>query len=323
MSVRSAPLRRASFGLAAALAATAPLAAHADTVRVRETVSVAGGMVTLGDLFRGIPKAKQDREVVRAPEPGRSRRVSSSLMNRIAEDNGIAWHTADSGVIAKVHRKSHEIGRARVKAAVRRALAARDVSDELRIELSNPNLDLVIPTTVPKTVRLEDFTYRRNSGRFSARAHAPADGQSHTRATITGEAVRMVRVPVLKRRVDRNERGREDDIRWVERRQDDIRSNTVTDADTLVGNIARRPLASNELLRDTAIEEPILVEDRSLVTIKLRTDSMNLTAKGRAKEDGAKGDTVRVENVQSKKTITGVVIGSGVVAVKPNGVPTN
>jgi len=322
MPDRPTPLHLACLALAAALVAL-PHAARADTVRVRERAEVAGNMVALGDLFRGIPEAKRNRDVVRAPEPGRSRRISSSLMNRIAENNGVDWHTEDSGVVATVYRKSHEIGRDQVKAAVRRALAERDVSDELRIVLSKPNLELVIPTTMPKTVRLEDFTYRRNSGRFSARAHAPAEGESHTRATITGEAVRMVRVPVLKRRVDREERVREDDIRWVERPRDDIRSNTVTDADKLVGNVARRPLGANELLRDTSIEEPILVENRSLVTIKLRTESMSLTAKGRATEDGAKGDTVRVENVQSNQTITGVVTGSGVVAVEPNGVPTN
>jgi flagella basal body P-ring formation protein FlgA len=301
----------------------APSVVQADTVRVRDRASVAGNMVTVGDLFRGVGESVQDREVVRAPEPGRSRRISASLMNRIAETNGIDWRTEDSGVITTVHRTSQHVGRDRVRAALRRALARRNVSDDRRIVLSNPNLDLVLPTTVPKTVRLEDFTYRRNSGRFSARVHAPAEGQSHTRATVTGEAVRMRRVPVLKRRVDRDEHIRESDIQWVERPQDDIRSNTVTDAEKLVGNVARRPLRPNELLRNTAVEEPILVEDRSLVTIKLQTDSMSLTAKGRAKADGAKGDTVRVENIQSNQTITGVVTGAGVVAVKPNGVPTN
>ena len=322
MFARSGSLHRACLALAATLVA-APIAAQADTVRVRDDISVAGGMITLGDLFRGVPKAKMDREVVRAPEPGRSRDVSSGLLNRIAENHGIDWHTEDSGVVTTVHRKSHEVGRDRVKAAVRRALAERDVSDELRIVFSNRDLDLVIPTTVPKTVRLEDFTYRRGAGRFSARVHAPAEGSSQARATVTGKAVRMIRVPVLKRRVARDERIREADIRWVEHSQDDIRSNTVTDADTLVGNIARRPLSANELLRDTSVEEPILVEDRSLVTIKLQTKSMSLTARGRAQEDGAKGDTIRVENVQSNETVTGVVTGSGVVAVQPNGAPTN
>jgi flagella basal body P-ring formation protein FlgA len=42
---------------------------------------------------------------------------------------------------------------------------------------------------------------------------------------------------------------------------------------------------------------------------------MTLTAQGRASEDGAKGDTIRVLNMQSKKMIEGVVVGPDRVRV--------
>jgi flagella basal body P-ring formation protein FlgA len=50
---------------------------------------------------------------------------------------------------------------------------------------------------------------------------------------------------------------------------------------------------------------------------------MSLTARGRALEDGAMSDTIRVENIQSQRKVSGTVTGPGVVVVEPNSVPTN
>ena len=55
----------------------------------------------------------------------------------------------------------------------------------------------------------------------------------------------------------------------------------------------------------------------STVTIVLQTDAMTLTAQGRASEDGAKGDTIRVVNLRSKKTIEAVVSGADQVTIHP------
>jgi flagellar basal body P-ring formation protein FlgA len=51
------------------------------------------------------------------------------------------------------------------------------------------------------------------------------------------------------------------------------------------------------------------------VTIILQTPHMVLTVQGRASEDGAKGDTIRLLNLQSKKAIEGVVVGPDLVRV--------
>lgn len=297
--------------------------AAAERIHARESVSVMGTMVTLGDIFRNVPPRKADRDVMRAPAPGQTRNLDTDTLAAIADQNDLTWRAPESGTGTEVRRESHEVPRKRIKAAVGRALAQYDVDDDMNIVLSSPNIDLVLPANVPATVKLEDFTYRRNANRFSARARAPAKGASQAQTTIRGEVRRMVEVPVLNRRIDRDERVRKDDIKWVQRPESELRSSTITNAQKLVGNIARRPLSANEMLRDTAVEEPILVERRSLVTLKLQTGGMNLTAKGQALEDGTMDDTVRVENVKSERVVTGVVTAPGVVQVQPNSAPTN
>jgi flagella basal body P-ring formation protein FlgA len=72
-------------------------------------------------------------------------------------------------------------------------------------------------------------------------------------------------------------------------------------------------------IQTSAIQRPILVAKGSLVTIILRTPKMTLTAQGKALDNGADGDTVRITNSQSKKVIEAEVTGTARVAVVPSG----
>lgn len=322
--IRLIPSRIGVVLLAAAcVVGGGPEARAEGSLRLRENITVEAAVISLGDVFHGLPEDKARQETMRAPAPGRSRRLSSALLNRMAETNGLDWRTKETGVLATVHRTSQTVPHHAVIDAIRRALAQRGIDDDRKVLLRNPNIELTLPTTVSATVRLEDFSYRRRTGRFSARAYAPEHGKPHARATVTGRAVSMLKVPVLSRRIDRGDTIQEDDVKWVERPGDDVRGNHITDAADLVGNHARRPLSPGELLRTSAVEEPVLVEDGSLVTIRLQTGRINLTAKGRALEDGTASDTIRVENISSEKTVSGVVTAPGEITVEPTSVPTN
>ena len=58
---------------------------------------------------------------------------------------------------------------------------------------------------------------------------------------------------------------------------------------------------------------PIMVAKNSLVTVRLQNERMQLTVQGRALEDGAEGDVVRVMNTSSNTVVSAVVVDSGVV----------
>ena len=69
-------------------------------------------------------------------------------------------------------------------------------------------------------------------------------------------------------------------------------------------------------MRARDVSAPRLVTRGSLVTIKVETPYMMVTAQGRALQDGAMGDTVRVTNTQSNRTIEGIVASAGVVRIQ-------
>jgi len=98
-------------------------------------------------------------------------------------------------------------------------------------------------------------------------------------------------------------------------REETVRREVLLELDRVVGQSARRPLRAGEVLRDNDLRAPLLVNRNGLVTIVLRAGGMSLSAQGRALDDGARGDTVRVLNVQSKRTIEAQVIGPDAVAV--------
>jgi flagella basal body P-ring formation protein FlgA len=62
---------------------------------------------------------------------------------------------------------------------------------------------------------------------------------------------------------------------------------------------------------------PVVVRRGERVLLKLERGGLTLTAQGVALEDGGVGETVKVQNVQSNRTIEGVVQGTGEVAVAP------
>jgi flagella basal body P-ring formation protein FlgA len=90
----------------------------------------------------------------------------------------------------------------------------------------------------------------------------------------------------------------------------------VTDPRRLVGTTPRQRLSAGQPIRDNETKAPVLVARNATVTILLQTPAMTLTAQGRATEDGARGETVRVMNLQSNKVVEAVVSAPDVVIIQ-------
>ena len=56
-------------------------------------------------------------------------------------------------------------------------------------------------------------------------------------------------------------------------------------------------------IRSTNVRRPVLVEKGSLVTMSLDRPGMSLSARGKARDNGSEGDTVRIANAQSSNIV--------------------
>lgn len=198
-------------------------------------------------------------------------------------------------------------GREEVIAAVAQALAERGAGDRLELELANR--DVAVEGAAPKlAVELVDFD--RDSRRFVAQVEAGGE-----KSRLTGRAFQVFDVPMLARPVAAGEVIGQADLEWQSVRADRLDRNAVTAAAQLVGMTPTRGLKAGRAVKAGEVRAPQLVAKGALVTMSVSAPGLTLTATGRALDDGADGEIVRVLNVHSKRTVEGVVSGQNQVRI--------
>ena len=93
----------------------------------------------------------------------------------------------------------------------------------------------------------------------------------------------------------------------------------LTSPTQAVGLEARVTLYPGRPIRPGDLGPPALVDRNQLVEIIYRTDALTIRTEGRALDRGAAGDRVRVMNLASRTTISGVVSDAGFIIVSPFG----
>ena len=78
---------------------------------------------------------------------------------------------------------------------------------------------------------------------------------------------------------------------------------------------ARRQLRAGQALKVADLAKPDLVQRDQTVTLIYEATGLYLTVRGKALEGGTEGDVVSVLNLQSKRTVSGTVIGRGQVSI--------
>lgn len=291
-------------------------AAPAAQVVPRRQVEVNGEFVRLGDLFAGLPDDRAETVVAYAPPAGQTAAFDAQRLDAIAREHNVTWQTV-GGLPAEVivSRAGETVGDGQILAALRTALADQGLSPTAEIELSTPLRGGAVPTGTLNPVTIAEATLDPRSGRFAAVVEMPSgDGQT-TRQRVAGQAYETIEVPVAIRPLGRDGIVTEGDIEWVMMRADRVQAGVATDPSQVVGMATKRAVRAGDPLRLRDLSRPVLVGRNELVTMILRSEFMTLTARGRALEDGAAGDTVRVRNERSNKTVLGRVVDAHTVVV--------
>ena len=309
------------IALAVAPAVASPLPAAGDLVTLRPSALVADDVVRLGDLFDGISDpGLADTPVARAPEPGISINVGARWLYAVAKAHDLPWEPRSRYERISLKRDSHDIPAAEIEASLRLALADQGVDGDVQIAFDNPDLRLRLPSDIGGGVKITRLTVDPSNGRFLAQVVAPASGEPAARLSVTGRAVALTEIPVLRKTMKPGEVIRERDIEWTRVQANRLTRTAVVDPASLVGMSPRRPIRAQDIIRSTDLEVPVVVEKNSLVTIRLRTTRMQLSVQGRALEEGAIGDVVRVMNTKSNNVVNAEVVDSGSVVVVPTSI---
>lgn len=115
---------------------------------------------------------------------------------------------------------------------------------------------------------------------------------------------------ILLRDVGRGQRISEADLGWGDKPGMTARSG-VNDMALAVGMEAKRPLKSGQPLQSADFKQPDLIKKGQPVKLVYASPGLKLTVDGLAQNDAGKGESVRVLNSYSKRTIDAVAMASG------------
>jgi flagella basal body P-ring formation protein FlgA len=310
-----------AFWVILAGSAGAPNPCFADTpITLRDTTEVRGMIVRLSDVFTGIP-VDIDEPIAQAPAPGKQVTYDVSVLNRLADKYQLDWKPKSIADHIVITTASSRITKDMLHdAVVAKLKEIRDADGthahggiEVMFDTRTSEVDL--PTDHVPSYALNNFDYNPETKRFNADLVAQVPG-GPTSFPVAGRVTFMRTIPVLARQLEGGTIISATDLDTTDIPEDRVNESVISDAHELIGHELRRDTESGEVLHTRDIIPPRCVVRGGIVILKIQTPFMLLTAQGKAMQDGAQGDVVRVTNTQSNRVVEGVVEGPGVVRIQ-------
>jgi flagella basal body P-ring formation protein FlgA len=304
-----------------ALAEDAMLA-YAEQLTLRDRIMVDDDVVRLGDLFQE-QLSDGDVAVAQAPKAGQTLTFDARFLQQVARAYRLSWKPAKHQKVT-IGRMSQRVTAPMVRDAIAVAVQERmGSSTDLDIALDGGDLELDLPTDVENSVSVSAINFDPHSNRFAAILVAPADGPPVIQRNVFGTVYEMAQIPVPKRLISAGDIIAPDDLEWQAVHLTRLSGNSLTDAEQLVGRMAKRPLKAGQILRQSDVAVSPVIRKNDLIRLVVKTGQMTLTVQGKALQDAALGQTVRVVNTNSNRQLTGTVIDAGTVAIGFDAVAIN
>lgn len=307
------------WGVAAELTAT-----EMTTVRILDKVEIDDNEVLLGQIaiIEGgdIQLIQQLKGIVigKAPLPGKSRNYDQHHLKMRLKQH----HINLSAIYLEVPRRV-EISRSYVEIDKQKI---REIVSDFIIQ-NSPREDKMVrikEIRVPQSVFLAKgrITYKVSSprswelmGKCSIAVEFSVNGHSQKRVWATARVEVLGPVVVTRKPLGRYKPITEDDIALKTMDLADLPSNVITDPEAVLGKRTKRAIGAQIPLRADVIELPPLVKRGDLVVIIAESQGLRITARGRVKKKGRRGERIPVVNVDSKKVLYGRVIDANTVKV--------
>lgn len=290
---------------------TAISAARAEPL-LREQIKVYSDVVTLGDMFENAGDAAR-APVFRSPELGTHGVVGANRVMAAARHHGVEWRNPGGIAEVSVHRPSRIVTLDEVRDAISRHIGSDD--GLWSVSFGRGAKDFHVDPRIKGAPGIKQLDLRRDTGRFRVVVSFGNAEYAALERTFTGRAFPSVEAIVPVAAIKRGETIRKEDLKIARLPRSRVSGPAYTDMANVVGLAAKKRLIPGRAIMRSDIEAPKLVKRNSLVTIVYKTNGMILKTTGRALGDAALGETVSVQNTQSKRTIEAEVTAAGTVSV--------
>lgn len=294
----------------------APAALAARPV-MKHDIVVSREIITLGDVVDHAGPAA-DTGVFRAPSLGRTGTIQASRVADAVRQAGLP--ALDTGLVSQVvvTRAARKIAKSEIEEAVRKALAGRYGLEQVDVTLTLEGADTIVyvEPEAAGEIKVQDLLLEPKGQRLEA-VIAIEGSRSLTLKPlrVAGQVVDTVEAPILARAIARGEPVRTSDVRLERRPRAEVGQTGWVDVAALTGRIAKAQLQSGAILREQDLAKQDIVDKNSVVSVTYQTPGLQLSMRAKALESGGMGDSVLVQNPQSKRTLQGTIVGPGHVVV--------
>jgi flagella basal body P-ring formation protein FlgA len=286
---------------------------------LRAEVVVTGDLVRIGDVIDNAGPAAQIA-IYRSPDLGTTGAMPvDRVLTALRAHQVIGVDTRNLREIS-ITRPARTIESKDIEASIARALQHKNGLGDaasLTLTFDRDVQDLRLEASITGAMQAVSTRFDSRSNRYDVTFEIANEAMSAaTKLRFTGTAVETVEAAILARGVERNEVIKSSDV-VVERRPKAEVGNDLAARDHAVGMQARRALRVGKALKNADLARPDLVQKDQAVVLVYQAVGLHLTIRGKALEGGTEGDVVSVLNLQSKRTVSGVVIGRGQVSISP------
>ncbi|MEM1380803.1 MAG: flagellar basal body P-ring formation chaperone FlgA [Pseudomonadota bacterium] len=189
------------------------------------------------------------------------------------------------------------------------------LTSSLRSYSALPNAAVIEITSVTpvrgKVDRVIVSNFDRRTGEFSAMI-----GFGQTEARIRGTALVSIPVVVPVRTLQRSVEVRDEDISVELISLSQVPTDAFYDLSDVVGKEIRRSVIPGRPIRERDVTAPVVIKKNGTVDIIYETPGISLSTRGRALEEGAIGDYIRVTSGNQGRIVTGEIVSQSRVVVK-------
>jgi flagella basal body P-ring formation protein FlgA len=285
---------------------------------LRANVAVTSDIVRIGDVIDNAGPASQIA-IYRAPDLGSTGSLpTAQVIAALRAHQVIGVDTRDIKQVT-VTRLARNVESKDIQESVAHALEHRSgLGDAANLSLTFDRdiQDLHLDASNTGAMQPTAVRYEPRSTRFDVTFEiANDDGAAPTKLRFTGTAIETVEAVVLTRNVERTDILKSSDL-MVERRPKAEIGGDAAVRDRALGMQVRRSMRAGQALKVADLVKPDLVQRDQGVTLIFQTAGIYLTTRGKAVDNGTEGDVVSVVNLQSKRTVTGVVTGRAQVTIQ-------
>ena len=199
--------------------------------------------------------------------------------------------------------------------AIQREFVEQGHDEDMELEFFGGQTAFVLTGVKDAKIMIEQLKFDDEQSKFTAKAEIFADGNLHSKTTLTGKFYVLGEAFVPVQEINKGDVITEDKLAVKSVRLNRIKDHFIVAKDKLLGMEAKKALKPGKLIQEREIGPVLLVRKGALVNSIYKAKGMQITAQSIATEDGAKGQVIELENSKSRKKFSAKVVDAETVEI--------